>query len=35
MFLGNEFDDYISKPIDPKKLDSVLAKWIPEKKQCR
>jgi CheY-like chemotaxis protein len=30
MFLENGFNDYLSKPIDPAKLDAALKKWIPE-----
>ncbi|MCL2227215.1 MAG: ATP-binding protein [Oscillospiraceae bacterium] len=33
MFLKNGFNDFISKPIEPAKLDSVLTKWIPKEKQ--
>jgi len=32
MFLSNGFSDFMSKPIDTKKLDSILEKWIPEEK---
>jgi CheY-like chemotaxis protein len=33
MFLKNGFNDFLSKPIDTIKLDSVLEKWIPREKQ--
>jgi PAS domain S-box-containing protein len=33
MFLGNGFNDFLSKPIDTIKLNSVLEKWIPREKQ--
>jgi signal transduction histidine kinase/CheY-like chemotaxis protein/HPt (histidine-containing phosphotransfer) domain-containing protein len=33
MFLSNGFNDFLSKPIDTVKLDAVLSKWLPEKKQ--
>jgi CheY-like chemotaxis protein len=33
MFLDNGFNDFISKPIDPSKLDAVLKKWIPVDKR--
>jgi signal transduction histidine kinase/CheY-like chemotaxis protein len=33
MFLENGFNDFLSKPIDTVKLNSVLEKWIPETKQ--
>jgi len=29
MFLANGFNDYLSKPIEIQKLDSILAAWIP------
>jgi len=32
MFLSNGFNDFMSKPIDTKKLDAILEKWIPEEK---
>ncbi|MDR1053352.1 MAG: response regulator [Planctomycetaceae bacterium] len=32
MFLSNGMDDFLSKPIDPAKLESMLFKWIPESK---
>jgi len=34
-FLENKFDDFISKPLDVVRLNSVLEKWIPKKKQVR
>ena len=33
MFLSNGFNDFLSKPIDMKKLDEILEKWIPESKK--
>jgi PAS domain S-box-containing protein len=33
MFLENGFNDFLSKPIDTIKLNSVLEKWIPKEKQ--
>jgi CheY-like chemotaxis protein/HPt (histidine-containing phosphotransfer) domain-containing protein len=33
MFLANGFNDFLSKPIDTVKLNSILAKWIPKGKQ--
>jgi signal transduction histidine kinase/CheY-like chemotaxis protein/HPt (histidine-containing phosphotransfer) domain-containing protein len=33
MFLANGFNDFLSKPIDTVKLNSILAKWIPREKQ--
>jgi signal transduction histidine kinase/CheY-like chemotaxis protein len=33
MFLSNGFNDFLSKPIDTVKLNSILAKWIPKEKQ--
>jgi CheY-like chemotaxis protein len=33
MFLANGFNDFLSKPIDTVKLNSILAKWIPKEKQ--
>jgi CheY-like chemotaxis protein len=33
MFVENGFDDYLSKPIDTIKLNSVLEKWIPREKR--
>ncbi|MCL2357202.1 MAG: ATP-binding protein [Defluviitaleaceae bacterium] len=35
MFLQNGLDDFISKPIETEKLDSILMKWIPKAKQLR
>ena len=32
MFLAHGFDDYLSKPINPRKLNAILAKWIPAEK---
>ena len=33
MFLEKGMDDFLSKPIDPLKLDMILYKWIPRHKQ--
>jgi signal transduction histidine kinase/DNA-binding response OmpR family regulator len=33
MYLSNGFNDYISKPIDPAKLDTILKRWIPSSKR--
>ena len=33
MFLQNGFNDYLTKPIDTVKLNMILEKWIPKKKQ--
>jgi signal transduction histidine kinase/CheY-like chemotaxis protein len=33
MFLSNGFNDFLSKPIDTVKLNSILTKWIPKEKQ--
>jgi len=33
MFLDNDFDDFLSKPIDVSKLDEILEHWIPEEKK--
>jgi len=33
MFLENGFNDFLSKPIDMVKLNTILEKWIPEEKQ--
>jgi CheY-like chemotaxis protein/HPt (histidine-containing phosphotransfer) domain-containing protein len=33
MFLKSGFNDYLSKPIELRKLDEVLEKWIPREKQ--
>ena len=35
MFLQSGFDDYLSKPIDTVKLNTILEKWIPKDKQTR
>jgi HPt (histidine-containing phosphotransfer) domain-containing protein len=32
MFLENGFNDYLSKPIDVRRLDAVLKEWIPDDK---
>ncbi|MDR2577627.1 MAG: response regulator [Chitinispirillales bacterium] len=33
MFLENDFNGFLSKPVDIPKLNSLLEKWIPKKKQ--
>jgi len=33
MFLASGFNDFLSKPIDIKKLNNILEKWIPHEKQ--
>jgi len=33
MFLQNGFNDFLSKPIETAKLNSILVKWIPKEKQ--
>jgi len=33
IYIGNGFSDYLSKPIDVEKLNSILEKWIPKEKQ--
>jgi len=33
MFLSSGFNDFMSKPIDTKKLDSTLEKWLPKEKR--
>ncbi|MDR1058641.1 MAG: response regulator [Treponema sp.] len=35
MFLEMGFNDYISKPIEIVKLDEIIARWIPGKKQIK
>jgi len=35
MFLGNDFDDFIPKPIEPKKINAILERWIPKEKQIK
>ena len=35
MFLNNGFNDYLSKPIDATKLNSILEWWIPNKKKIK
>jgi CheY-like chemotaxis protein len=32
-FLARGFDDFLSKPIEPSRLDAMLQKWIPREKQ--
>jgi PAS domain S-box-containing protein len=32
MFLSHGMDDFLSKPIDPKRLEMILDKWIPKNK---
>jgi CheY-like chemotaxis protein len=31
MFMSNGFDDFLSKPIDTDRLNSILEKWVPKK----
>jgi signal transduction histidine kinase/CheY-like chemotaxis protein len=33
MFLSNGFDDFLPKPIEMRKLDEILEKWIPDSKK--
>ncbi|MDR2542248.1 MAG: response regulator [Treponema sp.] len=33
MFLENDFDDFLAKPVDISKLDEILEKWIPDEKK--
>jgi len=33
MFLANGFNDFLSKPIDIIKMNTILAKWLPKEKQ--
>jgi signal transduction histidine kinase/CheY-like chemotaxis protein len=33
MFISHGFDDYISKPIETKKLFEIISKWIPKSKR--
>jgi len=33
MFLSNGFNDFLSKPIDMVKLNTILTKWLPKSKQ--
>jgi HPt (histidine-containing phosphotransfer) domain-containing protein len=35
IFLGNGFNDYISKPIDINSLDEMMARWVPAEKQVK
>ena len=35
MFLENGFNDFLSKPIETAKLNSIMAAWIPKEKQKR
>jgi CheY-like chemotaxis protein/anti-sigma regulatory factor (Ser/Thr protein kinase) len=35
MFLGNGFSDFLSKPIDVDRLNSILENWIPKEKQTK
>lgn len=32
-FMGSGFQDFITKPLDRKELNAILAKWIPEEKK--
>jgi len=35
MFIDNGFNDFLSKPIDTMKLNSIMEKWIPKEKQIK
>ena len=35
MFIKNGFNDFLAKPIDTVKLNSILERWVPKKKQRR
>jgi signal transduction histidine kinase/HPt (histidine-containing phosphotransfer) domain-containing protein/ActR/RegA family two-component response regulator len=35
MYLASGFDDFLAKPIDPRKLDHCLSRWIPPLKRMR
>ncbi|GHS94931.1 hypothetical protein FACS1894139_03680 [Planctomycetales bacterium] len=35
MFLASGFDDFMSKPVDPDKLDEILRRWLPAEKQIQ
>jgi len=35
MFLANGIDDFLSKPIELRKLNRILEKWIPQEKQVK
>jgi PAS domain S-box-containing protein len=35
MFLANGLDDFLSQPIDPAKLESMLVRWIPPEKHVK
>jgi PAS domain S-box-containing protein len=35
MFLASGFNDFLSKPIDPAKLEGMLVKWLPQEKQVK
>ncbi|GHV22824.1 hypothetical protein FACS189494_10170 [Spirochaetia bacterium] len=35
MFMEKGFNDYLSKPIEISKMDEILTKWIPKKKQIK
>jgi PAS domain S-box-containing protein len=35
MFLASGMNDFLSKPVDPQKLESILFKWIPKSKHVR
>jgi len=35
MYLSNGFDDYLSKPIDTRKMEKMLQRYIPENKVTR
>jgi CheY-like chemotaxis protein len=33
MFLENDFDDYLTKPIEISKLNEIMKRWIPKEKR--
>jgi CheY-like chemotaxis protein len=35
MFLESGLNDFISKPIDPTKLEGILVRWIPKEKHLK
>ena len=35
MFIENDFDDFLAKPIDVSKVDEMLNRWIPQEKRKR
>jgi len=34
LFLRNGFDDFLFKPIEIKRLDEIMRKWVPDEKKC-